>query len=125
MTGGKKKKSNPSKTVLVIVCGFLVIYLALHQDWALKVALITGIAAALSDYLAEKIDWLWMKLTWLLSLIVPNILLSVIFFLFLTPIALISRLFKKKDPLFLKSSAGSLFKDTNKSFDKSTFENPW
>jgi len=66
-----------------------------------------------------------MKLAWVLSLIIPNILLSSIFFLFLFPIALLSRLFGKKDPLMLKNPEKSVFRNQEKKFDKSSFENPW
>ena len=66
-----------------------------------------------------------MKLSWLLSLIVPNIILSIIFFLFLFPIALLSRMTKKEDQLRLKNIYQSTFKEVNKTFDKKSFENPW
>jgi hypothetical protein len=75
--------------------------------------------------LAKKIDYLWMKLTWVLSMIVPNVLLSVIFYLFLTPIALLSRIFGKKNQLTLKNTKDSLFKENTKKFEKSSFEKTW
>ena len=66
-----------------------------------------------------------MKLAWVMSLIVPNILLSIVFYLFLTPIALISRIFGEKDQLGLKNSKDTMFKNTNKKFEPTSFENPW
>lgn len=120
-----KIKSDPVKTVLVITLGFLVVYLISNLQWTLYVALVIGILGMLSDYIAKKIDYVWMKLAWILSLIVPNILLSLVFYLFLTPIALISRVFGEKDQLRLKNDQNSLFKNSNKKFDPSSFENPW
>jgi hypothetical protein len=118
-------KSDPRQTILVITLGMIVVYLAFQVKWAINVALIVGIAGLLSDKLAEKIDWLWMKLTWVLSMIVPNILLSAVFYLFLTPIAIFSRIFGEKNPLSVKNITPSLFKDHGKPFDKASFEKPW
>lgn len=121
----KQIKSNPTKTVLVIAVGFLIIHFFSGWKWAMNVSIIVGVLGLLSDYLAEKIDYLWMKLTWVLSMIVPNILLSLIFYVFLTPIALLSRLFGEKNQLSLKNTQDSLFKDNTKPFDKTSFEKTW
>ncbi len=126
------KELTPSKTVLTIVIGFLVIYLLgltnqLDGDftWALWVAIIVGALGLLSSYLAQKIQDLWMGLGTVLSYIIPPILLSIIFYLFLFPIALLSRLFGEKDPLQLKKTDKSLFKTVDKEFTKDTFEKTW
>lgn len=125
MSSAKKMKSDPKTTLLVIVLGMLVVYLVFRKDWALMTALGVGVAGLFSGYLAEKIDWLWMKLTWVLSMIVPNILLSAVFYVFLTPVALLSRIFGAKNQLSLKNTAPSLFKEHGKPFDKASFEKPW
>lgn len=125
MSSIKKMKSDPRQTILVITLGMIVVYLALQVKWAITAALVVGVAGLLSDTLAEKIDWLWMKLTWVLSMIVPNILLSVVFYVFLTPIAIFSRIFGEKNPLSIKNTVPTLFKDHGKPFDKASFEKPW
>ena len=123
--GNIKIKSDPVKTVLVITVGFLVVHFLLKLQWPLYVSLIIGIMGVFSTTIARKIDWLWMKLTWVLSLIIPNILLSMVFYLFLTPIALMSRLFGEKDPLRLKNNKDSVFKEYNKKFKPESFEKTW
>lgn len=120
-----KLKNDPVKTVLVITTGFLIVYLITDARWALIVASVIGIMGVFSGYLAAKINYLWMKLAWVLSLIIPNILLSAIFFFILFPLSVLSKIFGEKDPLHLKNSSGSLFKDKNKIFDKKSFEHPW
>ena len=120
-----KIKSNPSKTVLTITVGFIVVYAVTQMKWALTTAAIVGIAGVFSDFLSSKIEWLWMKLTWLLSLIIPNILLSAVFYLFLFPIALLAKLFSKKNALQLKDDANSVYIETNKKFVAKDFNNPW
>ncbi len=121
----KVPKTNPTKTVLIISIGFILVFLLTKAHWAIIVALIIGIIGAFSSYLSRQIDFVWMKLSRLLSLIIPNILLSIIFYLFLFPIALMSRLFLKKDPLMLKNTHESVFKSSNKKFEKTSFEKPW
>jgi hypothetical protein len=118
------KKDNSKTTILVICIGFLLIYLKFHWKWAVVTSVVVGLIGILSPFLSRQIDWLWMKLTVVLSYIVPNILLSVVFFVFLFPIALISRIFKK-DPLMLKNSYKSYFIEMNKTVDKKSFENIW
>jgi len=121
----KSPKSEATKTVLTITIGFLAIYVITKWEWTISMSLIIGLMGILSSYLSKKIDFIWIKLTWLLSMIVPNILLFVIFFLFLLPIAILSRIFGRKDPLSLKNTTNSLFKNSNKKFGKVSFEKPW
>ena len=119
------KELTPSKTVLTIVIGFLVIYAVTHFTWALWVAIVVGALGLLSSFLAQKIQNLWMGLSTVLSYIIPPILLSIIFYILLFPIALLSRLFGEKDPLQLRKTDKSLFKTVDKEFTKDTFEKTW
>lgn len=121
----KKLKTDPTKTVLTISIGFTVVYLITKWNWAISVSLVIGLIGILSTYLSKKIDYLWLKLSWILSLIVPNILLGILFYLFLFPISYLSRLFGEKDPLILKNQTDSIFRNSNKQFDKASFEKPW
>ena len=119
------KATNPVKTVLIITLGFGILFLLTKYDWMLYVALSVGALGAISTFLAEKIDWIWTKIGWILSKIVPNIIMTLIFFLVLTPTAFLSRLFGKKDPMDLKNSASSLFKTKSSTVTKESFEKPW
>jgi len=121
----KLTKSDPVKTILIIVLGFLLVYFITKWQGFLIIALILGGVSFLSKQLAKLIDFLWMKLAWLLGLIIPNILLSAVFYLFLTPLALLSRIGKEKNPLMLKNNRPTLFKEHIKEFDKASFEKPW
>ncbi len=121
----KQFKSDPIKTILVITVGLLVVFMATGMKVFLVISLVIGLIGVFSNYLSKKVEYLWMKLAWVLSFIVPNILMTIVFYLWLTPIALISRIFNKNDQLFLKNTNTSLFKEYNKTFDKKSFENPW
>jgi hypothetical protein len=121
----QKMKSNPAKTALTISMGFLLIFWFSQMKWALLVSLIIGIVAILSEALSRYIELLWMKLAYVLSLIVPNIVLGVIFFAFLLPLSLLSKVFRKEDVLKLKNKFDSVYSVKNKEYDKAHFENMW
>ncbi|MBL1280009.1 MAG: hypothetical protein COA33_007045 [Fluviicola sp.] len=116
------KKSNPSKTVLTIVVGFIGVYFLTKMKWPLTIATVIGLTGVLSSYLSEKIDWLWMKIGWVLSFIVPNIILTIIFFFFLFPISILYRIFRKEDPFKIKRQNESLYVSEQKVFEKESFE---
>lgn len=122
----ESRSTNPEKTVLTIAVGFLVLYFFSKQIVFLYIAMGVGVLGAISSYLAEKIDWLWTKLGWLLSFIVPNIIMTIVFYLILTPTAFLSRLFGKSDPMDLKNTQSSLFKAKKETtFSEESFEKPW
>jgi hypothetical protein len=118
------KTDNSKSTVLVISTGFLIIYFIFSAQWAITVSLLVGVTGILSPYLSRKIEWLWMKLSKLLGYIVPNILLSIIFYLFLFPISVLFRIFNK-DPLMISDKYKTYFIDVNKVIDKENFKKTW
>jgi hypothetical protein len=118
-------KTDKSKsTLLIISMGFLFLYLVFSWRWAVIVSFVVGVVGIASPFLSRKIEWVWMKLAHLLSFIVPNILLTLAFFLFLYPLSLLSRLFRK-DPLMLSKKYKTYFIDINKEMPKESFEKIW
>lgn len=118
------KKDTSKSTMLVISMGFLVLHLILSWKWAVILSLVIGVIGILSSFLSEKIEWGWMKLASIPGYIIPNILLSIVFYLFLFPISLLSKLFTK-DPLMLSKEYDSYFIDINKEMNKKDFEKMW
>ena len=121
----KKIKTDTTKTMLVISSGFILIYLIWDWDWAIYTALIISLTGILSAYLSRKVVFLWMKLSWLLSMIVPNVLLAIVFYLVLFPVSLVAKLLHSKTQLVLKNKTQSFFVDCDKEFDKGSFEKPF
>ncbi|MFO7790888.1 MAG: hypothetical protein R6V32_09970 [Bacteroidales bacterium] len=120
-----KKHTSALKTVLVITVGFVIIYMICECMWALWIAVAVGFSGMVSKFMAFHIDFLWMQLARLLNLVIPNLLLAVVYFILLVPVALLSRLFTKKDQLHLRNKPGSLFENRDKTFTPSSFEKPW
>ncbi len=118
------KNDTSKSTILVISMGFLILYLLFLWQWAIYISLAIGLIGIVSTYLSKKIEWAWMKLSELLGYIVPNLLLSIVFFLFLLPISLLSKLFTK-DPLKLSGKYKTYFIDITGEIDKKSFEKTW
>jgi membrane-associated phospholipid phosphatase len=121
----QKTNTDPLKTILIIVLGLIILYFKFQYNWILFIALIITILGLISKKASEIIDYLWMRLAWLLSLIVPKIILSAFYYLLLFPMALISKVFGNKNGIVLKNNRNSFFLDVNKEFNKSSFEKPW
>ncbi len=119
------KNQDRFKTILVIVVGFLVIAWIFEIPVLHKIAVGIGAISILVPIAAKWIEWGWLKFALGLGWINSRILLSLVYFLFLLPIALLSRLFTK-DPLQLKGKTNdSVFKTRNHLFTKDDLENIW
>lgn len=117
------EKDKTKTTVLTISMGFLLIYFFTEIRIFLYISLIVGILG-LSDYVSRIIDKLWMGLTKLLSYIVPNILLTFVFYLVLFPFALINKVVNK-DTLFLSPDHETYWVEDENEPDPKSFEKPW
>lgn len=119
-----KIKSNPANTILAIVTGLLVFYYFIQINLLLEIALFLCLVGIFSPYLSKKIEFLWFKLAYFLGLIIPNIILGIIFYIFLFPISLLSRI-RSNDHLLLKNNSNTTYKQVDKSFNKESFKNTW
>lgn len=113
------------QTILVLVLANIIGYLLWAYPAFLYVGLGIGVGSMAIPKLAAWIHWAWMKLAEGLGWVNSRILLGLVFFLLLTPIALLVRLFRK-DPLQLKPpKAESLFHERDHVFTAKDLENPW
>jgi hypothetical protein len=113
------------KTILVIVTGLLAIAMIFKLQWMYYVALGIGTVSVFIPAAAKGIELAWLKLALGLGWINSRILLSIIYFVFLMPLAWLSRLFVK-DPLTLrKRKTSSLFVTRNHLYTKKDLENIW
>lgn len=117
-------KSNPTKTILVIVSGLLIAFLITKYEILLNISLGLALVGVLFKKLSYMIEFFWFKIGFLLSLFVPKVILGLIFYLILFPVALLSKI-SSKDPLILKKSSNSTYKSINKTFKKESFINTW
>lgn len=121
------KRERTLETMLVITVGLLVLHLIFKKPWLLTAALVLGLVGVFSNFLSEKITLGWMKIAEVLGRINAAILLSLVFFLFVTPIAFIRRLLTKKDVLHLNDArkVSSLYEERNHAYAAKDLENTW
>lgn len=121
----KPYRSNPHQTALTIVCGLLILHVWRDWSFALGLALILSLLVLLSRTLGIWIERAWFGLAGILGRIVPPVVLSLVYFLFLVPVALASRLFRSKDPLMIHDQRNSTWRKVDKDFSGSDMEKPW
>jgi hypothetical protein len=108
-----------------MVTGLLALSWIFHLPILSKIALGIGVLSVLFPLLAKWIEWAWLKLALGLGWINSRVILSVIYFVFLMPIAWISKLFTK-DPMSLqRKKTASLFVTRNHLYTKKDLENIW
>ncbi len=113
------------KTILVIVTGLLAIAWIFEIPVLVSIALGVGAVSIFIPPAASAIEWVWFKIALALGWINSRILLSVIYFVFLMPLAWVSRLFTK-DPLALKKGGRStLFVTRDHLYTGKDLENIW
>ena len=121
----RKLNFDPTKTVLTITVGFLIVYLITSWSWAIITSVIVGILGLFSGRIAGVINSLWMKLTLVLSYIIPNVIMALIYYVILVPIALLSRIVNRDDDMQLKNSGESTYVDINRKIDATSLEKMW
>ena len=119
-------KNDPEtpKTQLVMVTGFLVVAALLDSEIPAYFALFIGLTFLIIPAAGNALVFGWYKIAEVMSRIVNPIILGLMYFLFITPIALLFRLFGN-DPLALKDQRGSIYDYHDKTYKKEDLEKPW
>ena len=120
-----KIKSNPSKTILTISTGLLLIFILTKTQWFLYSSLVIGLIGVFVEKLSYLIEKLWFKIANIIGHIAPNIILSVFYYLVLFPIAVLSKIFKTNQHFILKNEESSTYLKVKKVFDSKDLINPW
>lgn len=113
------------ETCLVITTGLVILWLVYPIKGLLITAIAIGIIGAFIDPLAHWINWLWYKIAEVMGAIMSRILLSIVFFGFLLPLALLSRLFNGDGLQLKKKDEGSYWTITSKKFGKKDLRDMW
>jgi len=119
------KPARAKETVLVITVGFMVLYLVFRSKIFIDISLAIGAAGILSNYLSERIDWVWSKLSAVLAVVSNTVLLTLVFILVLTPMAVVRRLRRKDAMTRFDPSAASNFVARDHRFVPKDLEQTW
>jgi Saxitoxin biosynthesis operon protein SxtJ len=114
------------ESCLVITVGLMALFFWLKNPWLLRSALLVGALGAFSPWAAEKIHQGWTLLARALGWVNGRILLSAVFFLFLTPIAWLARKAKAMNlQLIKKTGDGSYYVERDHLYESKDLENTW
>lgn len=112
------------KTQLVMVVGFWGIAWFLELQWLEYAAIGLGVLFIVLPSVGNRIVWLWYRLAFVLSLVVNPVVLGAVYWLFISPIALLFRLFGN-DPLQKKAPSQSNYQIRNKTYEAKDLKFPW
>lgn len=116
--------NKPTESILGIVVGFAILFYFFKASWLLGISIIVGLIGLFSTTLSKWIHWGWMRLVGFIGFINSHLLLGIVFYLILFPIAALYKL-TGKDNLNLKKMKGSAFQDRDHQYAAKDFENPW
>ncbi|HPR32099.1 MAG TPA: SxtJ family membrane protein [Prolixibacteraceae bacterium] len=118
------KREKELEALLVIATGFLVFYILREKEWMLYVSMAIGITGIFFRPLANLLARVWYKLGDWFGWVVSKVVLSLLFFLFLVPLALLYRMFHH-DSLRLKKRPESMWLERNHVYTASDLTNIW
>lgn len=117
-------KSEKLKAQLVIVTGLVILYFIFKSPYLLYAAGLAGIIFLTVTAIGNLVIKGWFKLAEILGWINSRIFLSIVFYLFLFPMATFKKVFSK-NPLQLKNDADTLYETRNHKYSKEDLENVW
>ena len=120
----ENSKAKSLETIIVLVGALIVTYWITQKKIFLLLALILILISITSPFLADKISRVWLKFSEIIGGVMSKIILSIIYFIFLVPIALLYQL-SKKDYLSLKRKKDSYYINRNHTYFPKDLENIW
>jgi|HubBroStandDraft_2_1064218.scaffolds.fasta_scaffold166580_3 hypothetical protein len=120
-----KTRNKPIETMLVLAMACLAAYVVWHAKTALYLSIGFGLVGILSPWMSRQIAQVWMGLTRVLGRISNAVLLSVVYWLVVVPVAVFRRMRKKDKLTYFDPAAGSNFVERNHLFQKEDFERTW
>lgn len=127
LTPQKMSEAEKSKAQLVIVTG-LVVFSFIFKSAAVYLLYAAGIVGILCIFIPIAGDFIvkiWFKIAEGLGWFNSRVILSIVFYVFLWPIAMLYRL-ASKNPMGIKRPAGnSVYVERNHTYAKKDMENIW
>lgn len=112
--------------VILTLCVALVVFFFVFQEKSLLfVAIALGIIGMFSDYLSRKISWVWLTFAKGISFIMSHVILTIVFFLFLLPLSLLAKLFKKNAIRLKQHGQTTCYITRNHEFKAQDLETMW
>ncbi len=122
----KKTEAEKITSILVITLGFLGLWFLTKKQHTTLLYISFGVGALslLSSTIKDGILWVWDKIALVLGWINTRIILALVFFVFLFPMALLTRI-RMRNLLQLKKTNTSVYKTRNHTYSAADLENTW
>ena len=119
----ESNKAKEKETILTLCTALVVIYLVVktHPIQLLYSAVLLGFIGMFFEWLTSKIHWAWMKLAEGMGWVMNKVILSIIFYGFLFPIAMLSKLFGNNN-MQLKRKPDTYYHTRNHTYVKKDLE---
>ena len=114
-------KEKKLEAIIVIAAGFLVLFYFFKVKYFWIISLAVLAAGAFSTLLTNWITWLWFKIAEVLGWVNSKIILFVVFYVFLTPISFLKKIFSAKKI----QASDSNYKTVSKTYLAKDLENTW
>jgi len=124
----KATREKELETILTLCVVLVIIFFVTKKQHAyyLTLSVILGLIGMFSKLLTSKISWAWLKLGELMGAVMSKVILSLIFFVFLFPVAMLSRAFSRsKNSLQLQKEESSYYFTRNHKYEAKDLENVW
>jgi uncharacterized membrane protein len=118
------KRDKAIEALLVISTGLVLLNLIYQAEWLLYMALFIGLTGILLPSLGNLLAKSWYKLGELMGWFVSKLILVLLYYLFLVPIALLNRIFQP-DKLKLKRKQNSHWITRNHLYSANDLKNSW
>lgn len=116
---------HPAWSAIVVAMALVGLFVLNDWLWCLGLAIAISLAALVSKAFTILFDRLWMGLAHYMGKVSGTIMLTIVFYLLLTPLAFLSRLFGNSDRLKLTTSNSTTFLEVNKTYPPESFEQTW
>lgn len=119
------KQVSSYETIAAFVTLSIILFLIFDALYILYIGLGIGLSTLLFRSLAALFNKAWMYVSKWLNYIISRVLLSIVFFLILTPIAILYRLVGKDSLQKTQSDEDSYFEERNYQFKPEDFKKTW
>lgn len=118
--------SETVQTFQLLTLVVLVLFLIWNAGWLIWSATILILLGLKENTLSTTIASVWMTIAEGMGVISTKVILTIIFVIFLVPVAWLYRLFEKDlTSHFFKKKSDSYFIDKKENYSKDTFEKTW
>jgi hypothetical protein len=115
-----------SKTINVLTLAILIAFLFFGARWFLWLALLLSLGNAFESRITSALARYWMKFAAFLGAFNSKVILTLTFYLILTPLSFVYRIFNRHlIDHFRVNKRRSYFEDLNKTYTPSDFEKTW